>query len=87
MDDDVRLICMISKHRYSPNLTLKNWLSGLPGGTTSIVVLTALFFSVTVTPLDIGEAVLSPSSVSAAYTLICTFYTVTKPTTTPSVSP
>ena len=51
---------------YSPNLTLKNWVGELPGGVTSIVVITALFFPLTVTPLVIGEALLSPSTVLAA---------------------
>ncbi len=50
---------------YSPNLTLKNWRGGLPGGVTSMVVITALFFPFTVTPLDIGEALFSPSTVLA----------------------
>lgn len=51
---------------YSPNLTLKNWVGGLSGGVTSIVVITALFFPFTVTPLVIGEALFSPSTVGAA---------------------
>ena len=51
---------------YSPNCTLKNWLVAPDGGVTSSVVLTALFFSFTSTPLDIASAESSPSSVSAA---------------------
>ena len=51
---------------YSPNLTLKNWLCAPCGGVTSMVVFTALFFSFTVTPLVIGEALFSPSTVGAA---------------------
>ena len=51
---------------YSPNFTLKNWLGGLPGGVTSMTVLTALFFSFTVTPLVSGVAASSPSTVGAA---------------------
>ena len=51
---------------YSPNLTLKNWLGGLPGGVTSMTVFTALFFSFTVTPLVIGEAPSRSSSAPAA---------------------
>ena len=50
---------------YSPNLTLKNWLAP-DGGVTSMVVFTALFFSFTSTPLDIGDALSSPSTVLAA---------------------
>ena len=50
---------------YSPNLTLKNWVGGLPGGVTSMVAFTALFFSFTSTPLVIGEAESSPATVSA----------------------
>ena len=51
---------------YSPNLTLKNWLCEPEEGVTLIVVLTALVFSSIATPLVIGEAVASPSMVSAA---------------------
>ena len=50
---------------YSPNLTLKNWLAP-GGGVTSMVVFTALFFSFTSTPLVIGDALSSPSTVLAA---------------------
>ena len=51
---------------YSPNLTLKNWLCAPLGGVTSIVVITALFFPFTSTPLVIGEAEPSPCGVSDA---------------------
>ena len=51
---------------YSPKVTLKNWLCAPVGGVTSIVVITALFFPFTSTPLAIGEAESSPATVSAA---------------------
>ena len=50
---------------YSPKVTLKNWLCAPVGGVTSIVVITALFFAFTSTPLAIGEAESSPCGVSA----------------------
>ena len=62
----IALVHAMPTYVYSPKVTLKNCAEAAGGGVTSIVVLTALFFSFTSTPSVIGEADSSPSTESAA---------------------